>query len=338
MTLLVPPSGSMLDADGHPRYGMFRGALPVVDLGDARVPGRPGPLGRLRLKQWEHWLVVHPELAVTLAVVDAAVTRLVWIQVIVRATGQRFEHRVEGPFVSASVGRALWNEHTAGGGSGVEVAIHNHLDEGAHRLRAEGSQEGLPKVTLALVAHGGPPAEALAVVLPLGRSRGMYSHKVPLPLSGEVRVGDEVYRFDPAECTAILDVHKAHYPRETWWNWATAVGFDGGGRRIAFNLTRNVVEGDALHENAAWIDGKLHLLSKAKFNLGADPWTAGTEDGAVDLRFEAEGERSEDVDYGVLKSMFRQRYGTFSGRLRVGGEGITLNRGFGLFEDHRSRW
>lgn len=337
MRLPTPPP-RILDDRFRPTFGMYAGAIPDVDLDRARVPGRPGPLAGLRLKQWEHWLIVAPELAITLAVVDVALTRLVWVQVIDRRTGDRLEHRREGPFVRARIARSLLDERTEGGASGLSVNIYNHLAAGKHTLVAACRTKGLQDVSLDLRAVCGADNEPIAVVLPVGRGRAMYSHKAALPVGGSVILGDERLVLDPAQCTAILDVHKAHYPRDTWWNWATAVGFDDRGRRIAFNLTRNVVIDPAYRENAVWIDGQLDLIGSASFALEADPWTARTDDGALEVAFDALGERGEDVDYGVMKSKFRQRYGTFRGKVRVGDDDLALTDAFGLFEDHTARW
>ena len=337
MPLKTPP-GTILGKDGAPQFGMYGGAIPDVDLDQAVVAGFPGPLGRLRLKQWEHWLVVHPEIVVTVAIVDAAITKVVWVQVIDRKTGGRWEHRREGPHLRARTARSLYDEYARGGGSGVAIDIHNHLDANEHVLSAKAVTAGLPDVSMELVADCKPGTQPLAVVLPVGRGRAMYSHKVPLPVRGTIDVGDCRYTLDPAVCTAVLDVHKAHYPRETWWNWATAVGFDVHGRRVVFNLTANVVTDAALHENVVWTDGRPQLIGAPTFALTDEPWSVRTDDGAVDVVFDAQGERGEDLNYGVIQSAFRQRYGTFRGTVRAGNEDVRLSDAFGLFEDHRARW
>lgn len=324
--------------DGAPVFGSWTTPLPSVALTRARVAGWPGPLGRLRLKQWEHWLVVTPELALTFAAVDAVFTRLTWIQMIDRRTGARWEHRREGPLVSVSLADALYDGRSHGRSAGLAIDLHNHLDAGGHRAVCHGKTRDLPEIAVDLWAECPLPAtEPLVVVLPVGRGRAMYSHKVPLPVSGTITVDGVVHGVDRASATAILDVHKAHYPRTTWWNWATAVGFDVQGRRLAFNLTRNIADA-GWHENAAWIDGRSQNLGPdADFSLAADPWQVAI--GGTRLAFTAAGERSEDLDYGVVQSRFRQRYGTFSGMLQARpDERIEVKDWFGLMEDHHARW
>jgi hypothetical protein len=58
----------------------------------------------------------------------------------------------------------------------------------------------------------------------------------------------------------------------------------------------------------------------------------------VALTFSAQGERREDLNYGLVVSRFRQRFGVFTGTLQHAGEPIRLADAFGLFEDHLARW
>ncbi len=333
-TPLAPPPPRLVDEHGAVEaFGMWAGAIANVNLADARVQGLPGRLGRTRLKRWQHIAVIHPEAALTFAIVDAGFLRVAWVQGIDRATGEVFEHHLKSPFLDLKLSRSLWDERCslrAGGGS---VEIHNDLDHERHGVRIDmPARKDLPAVSASLEI----PASAtpLVVNLPVGRGRAMYSHKVVHPVQGSFTFGERRFECDPASTHAIFDVHKAHYPRNTWWNWATFVGRSGD-RVIGLNLTKNVVTDPAMHENAVWVDGELRLLSPARFDLPPDgPWTMGTEDGSVELSFEPQGERQENVRAVVIESVFQQKFGRFRGRI---GD-IELDEAFGLVEDHRSRW
>jgi hypothetical protein len=63
-----------------------------------------------------------------------------------------------------------------------------------------------------------------------------------------------------------------------------------------------------------------------------------TSDGAVALTFTPEGERGENLDLGLLRSIFHQLHGTFSGQVRFGAETVEVDDLFGLCEDHDSVW
>ena len=86
------------------------------------------------------------------------------------------------------------------------------------------------------------------------------------------------------------------------------------------------------------IDGKLHPLGTARFDLGGEDWSMGTEDGTVALSLDAQGERHEDLNLGLVVSRFRQRFGTYSGTVRIGEEVIEVDDLYGVAEDHHAVW
>ncbi len=103
---MTPPPAPerLLGPDGTvAAFGMWSGALKDVDLADARVQGRPGLLGRFRLKRWQHIAVVHPEAALTFAMVDAGFLRIGWVQGIDRTTGKVFEHHFQSPVLDVQL-------------------------------------------------------------------------------------------------------------------------------------------------------------------------------------------------------------------------------------------
>ncbi len=330
MSLTSPPD-SLLAAGRPANFGMFDAPLRDVDLGDARITGRPGPLARLRLKQWQHVCVVHPEAALTWASVDAGYLKLGWVRFVDRATGHSFEHARKGLDLGISISRSLWDERTMLQTRGLHVCMHNHLAEGRHTLDLDaGKGARRIKGSLEILAQATP----LVVHLPLERGRSMYSHKVVLPVRGHFEAGGRSFYCEPTDTFAILDIHKAHYPRHTFWNWATFAVADEAGV-LGLNLTRNVVTDPSLHENALWTDGELSLLGAARFDFSDEAcWRVGTEDDFVDLEFRAQGERREDLRAVLVESVFRQRFGVFSGR--VGDRRV--EQAFGLVEDHRSVW
>jgi len=363
--------GSLVDPGGAPRLGRLPATPPLMDLDRAAVRshGLPLPphLARLRLKQWQHFALVLPDCFVGLALVDAAYLRKSWCHVVDRQTGRQFEHErtAPAPLLDLRLARQLYDGRCHVRARGYCAFVHNHLAAGEHRLQVHiDGAAGRPEVHADLrCLHDRATIQPLDVVLPVGPdpddNRGMYTHKVALPLEGSVHVGGRRHDASAADSLAILDIHQAHYPRHTWWNWATGAGRDASGRSVAFNLTRNVNPDDRAHnENALWVDGRLHPLGPASFSFDRarvlEPWglrsgggggggseaTAGNAASAVDLVFTPGGERSEDLRLGLLRSVFHQPYGTFSGTLRPAGEPAALRvEGlFGVCEDHDALW
>jgi hypothetical protein len=344
----TPAPDSPVDSAGRIRPGVFNTPFRRVNMHEAelrkagmRMPAR---LADLRLKEWHHQCVLLDELLLSFAVVDAKFLWTSWVHVAER-DGEHFEHARKGPKYDAGVGGSLWDESSWLRASGYEVVIDSALDRGEHRVRIVVDPRGKsPAVKADLrCIHDLDAIQPLVVVLPVGRNRGMYSHKVPLPVEGTVTVGDRTYTADPATAVAILDVHKAHYPHRTFWNWATCAGHLADGRAAGLNLTRNVNRDDARYnENALWLDGRLHSLGPARFEFDSHdllaPWRLGTDDDAVELTFVPHGERKENTNLGVVRSSFHQPYGTFSGTVKAAGETVRFDDLWGVCEDHQAAW
>ncbi len=340
---------TLVDPAGRVRYGVWREPLREVDAARARfeVRGLPAPrlLRRLRTKQWQHFVLVTPELLATVAVVDVGYLGVAWLQVVV--AGERpFEHQRKGPHLDLHVARSLWDERTHVHARGLAIDVHNHLSEGAHHLSFDvaGSRRAGPAVRGQLRAHHDlTEIQPLVVSLPVGKGRTMYSHKVPLPVEGHLTVGRRRVEVGGPDAFLILDIHKAHYPRRTWWSWATLAGRDTLGRLIGLNLTANVVEGDPHYsENALWIDGRCQRASRPAFSHPGGtraPWRLTTEAGEVALDFYPEGGRGEDLNLGLLQSRFDQPHGRFHGSITAAdGEIIEVDGMRGVCEEHLAVW
>jgi len=344
-----PTPDRMVDAQGQVRFGVFDSPFRELNLEDARVRWHgvtlPRPAVRLRLKRWQHFGLVLPDVFVGVAVVDAGFLRTSWCHVVDRIAPEQFEHRRMSPVLDVRIAEALWDDHTYVHSGGYRIDIHNHLSAKEHRLALRVDPvKGRPAVQAALrCLHDLEKIRPLVVVLPVGPNQGMYSHKVALPLSGTLRIGDRIHRAEPETCFAILDIHKAHYPRHTWWKWATFAGRDDAGRAVAMNLTQNVNADDSRYnENGLWVDGHLEHLGPARFDFDPRdvlaPWRLTTVDGAVDVTFHPDGERSENIRAGIIRSVFHQPYGTFSGVVRHGGQPLNVEGMVGVCEDHDALW
>jgi hypothetical protein len=320
---LQPAPRSLVDAWGDVRIGVFDAPLRDVGLERARLRAAglplPGASVRFRLKEWQHYAFVLPDLFVGLAVVHAKFLVSSWCHVVDRGTGEAFEHHRQGPDLDVRIAPTLWDDTTHLHAPDYRVDIRNHLDDGRHRVRLRMSAtRGRPAVSADLqIHHDLGRHQPLVVCLPVGPNRGMYSHKVALPVEGTLRVGDRLHVADLTRCAAILDIHKAHYPHHTWWRWATGVGPGPDGDTFAFNLTRNLNRDDARYnENGIWKNGALRRVGRARFFFDPEhvlePWRLRSECGAVDLEFTPQGERAEHLDLGLVRAAFHQPYGRMS--------------------------
>jgi hypothetical protein len=141
---------------------------------------------------------------------------------------------------------------------------------------------------------------------------------------GNVRIAGADRSLD---ARAIIDDTAAYYARHTHWRWSAGVGFARDGRELAWNLVAGVNDPPLHSERTVWVDGVPHEVGPNAF---APDLTA-----VDDLRFTAEATRERRENLLIVRSAYRQPFGTFAGSLPGG---IELSEGFGVMEDHDVRW
>ena len=135
---LPVPESVVEPGSGRVRFGVFDGEFRRVNLDQARVVWGgvrlPAPLARLRLKQWQHFALVLPDLFVGVAVVDAAYLKTSWCHVVHRGSGEAFEHRRIGVGLQLRVASELWDDHSHCRARGYRIEVGNLLARGEHRV------------------------------------------------------------------------------------------------------------------------------------------------------------------------------------------------------------
>jgi hypothetical protein len=128
-------------------------------------------------------------------------------------------------------------------------------------------------------------------------------------------------------CHAVIDDTAAYYERHTSWRWSAGVGLARDGRPVAWNLVSGVNDPERDSERTVWVDGEATEPPRSEFAPGLT---------AVDgLWFSAEAQRERRENLVLVRSRYRQPFGTFSGELA---DGIELAEGYGVMEDHDVWW
>ena len=166
------------------------------------------------------------------------------------------------------------------------------------------------------------------VVTPVGRA-WTWTRKEASTARGTIMVGGQQVDVDGP---ALLEENDGYHPRLTHWWWAAGAGRLADGRTAMWNAVVGLNDTLPHIENTLWIDSSpqpIGLVSIAK-----DLRTVTFDDGNV-LRFQEEAERATTIDFFVVRSAYRQPFGTFAGTLPGG---LELAEGYGVMEDHRALW
>jgi hypothetical protein len=126
---------------------------------------------------------------------------------------------------------------------------------------------------------------------------------------------------------AVIDDTAGYYERHTRWRWSAGVGLATDGRALAWNLVSGVNDPGRGSERTVWVDGRPAETGPSAF---------GEDLRSVDgLRFTPEAIRERSDNLLLIRSSYRQPFGTFSGA--VLGH-VELAEGYGVMEEHDAWW
>ncbi len=340
----------LVGKDGLIRFGTFRRPFENLNILDSPLTsqgkGIPMPLKWTRLKEWQHFGIVTPAKYFGMVVFNAKFMSVSFVYCYDREKKVFLEHSRQGTGRTAKVAPQLYNGYCEFKQKGYSLTFENRLESGFHRLSFDiKEKKGLPAMRADIrLAEDLDTMEPLVQVSPVKPWRPLYTHKAALPAEGFVEVGGERLELDPARDIALMDEQKTFYPYFSFWEWSTAAGRDAAGRIVAFNLCRNMIADDeTANENCLWVDGKISLLSAARFDFDQSDvmkkWKMRTTDSRVSLEFEPAGERAEKINLGLIKSDFHQPFGLYNGSITDDAGAVhPIENMFGLAEHHLTRY
>jgi hypothetical protein len=168
------------------------------------------------------------------------------------------------------------------------------------------------------------------VVQPHGGRRYVWTRKrAGVPATGFAELDGRRFEIDAG---AVVDETAGYHQRHTTWQWSAGVGRGARGEHVAWNLVRGVNDSVRDSERAVWVDGEAREPAPVEF--ADDLSRIGFAEGG-ELRFSAWAAREERTNLLLIRSSYRQPFGTFAGELPGG---VELAQGFGVMEWHDVHW
>jgi hypothetical protein len=171
--------------------------------------------------------------------------------------------------------------------------------------------------------------DAVEVISPAGGSYVWTRKQALVPATGTVDVGGRRHAIDGV---AFIDDSAGYHPRHTSWMWSAGNGRAADGRAVAWNLVTGVHDAPHASERTIWVDGTAQEAAPVEF--AADLSSITFANGAQ-LRFSEWSAREEKTNLLVMRSDYRQPFGTFTGTLPGG---LELAEGYGVMERHDVHW
>jgi hypothetical protein len=143
-------------------------------------------------------------------------------------------------------------------------------------------------------------------------------------VSGLVELDGTPIQFEER---GIVDESAGYHARHTVWSWSAGVGVSRDGRPVAWNLVTGVHDAPEASERTVWVDGVPTEVGPVDF--APDLSVVG------DLSFTEWSAREDNTNALLLRSSYRQPFGTFTGTLP---DGTELREGYGVMEAHDVYW
>jgi hypothetical protein len=182
-----------------------------------------------------------------------------------------------------------------------------------------------PGVRVELAADEGEGVES---VHPSGSRGYVWTRKqAGVPMRGSLVVGSRTVELDGF---GVIDDTAGYHARHTSWQWSAGVGQTAGGEQVAWNLVQGVNDAPKDSERTVWVGGEALEPGPVRFSQDLS-CVELTEGGRLEFREWPDAVRTDSTNALLLRSDYRQPFGTFSGELPGG---IRLAEGYGVMESH----
>jgi hypothetical protein len=305
---------------------------------------------KLRLKEWDYYLINNDKQAVavtigkssSLVLVSASLIDLVTLKEITKSTvGIVSEKRGSMP-ESSETGDIIY--HNAN--TNFSFVHRNGNRELTLYMKGFINSEDLD-ISL-ILSH--EPQDSLVIATPFyeGNKLFYYNRKIiGMRASGKARLGNRNFTFFPCNSFGLLDWGRGVWPYHTIWYWGAAQGMIGN-NLFGFNLGYGFGDTSKATENMLFYNGVASKLEEVTFhipmnNKGSyeymEPWKITSSDDRLQMIFTPILDRSVNLSAVVLSTNQHQVFGTFTGMALLDDGTMVFIKNFtGFLERVENRW
>ncbi|MHA1734458.1 MAG: DUF2804 domain-containing protein [Promethearchaeota archaeon] len=312
-------------------------------------------VGLTRLKEWDCYVVLNPEFALSLIIADVGYFGMATVEFIDFQSGR--EHA--GIALRLLTRGKLNLPRTANRGDvefrrgkkWVKFEVVDRGREGKERVLSfdfpRFKFDGHRGISGRVALHQPADLDTMVNVIPFRNPKHfVYVQKITcMPATGHVDVGGRRREFRGSEngSWGTLDWSRGVFPYRTEWWWAYASGRVGG-VPLGFNVDYGF--GTESSKCMLFHDGRGHHLDEVTYTWDGDdlgkPWVFTSNDGRVDLRLEPVHTQELSLNALVLSTKGCHAYGFYTGEVVLDdGTRVEIKRSdrlFGSAEHFRHRW
>ena len=288
---------------------------------------------RMRIKEWDYYLVSDDEYALALTISDLGYAALVSVGLIdlVRKTANT--QSTMGIMPLGRVGLPSQSDSGLTAFQDNRTNMYFAVESGMRHLVVEFGdfQDGRP--LRAEIVLDEEPRDSMVIATPWAEDplAFYYNRKiVGMRAVGSFTIGSVSHDFAEDTALGLLDWGRGVWTRDNTWFWSAAQGRTDG-HVVALNLGYGFGDTSAASENAFFLDGVCHKLGRVDFGITvravsdklgdrydfAQPWHFTDDEGRLDLVFTPQVDRSDYIDLKLALSDQHQVFGTFEGWVKL---------------------
>lgn len=273
-------------------------------------------VSRLRMKEWDYYLVNTGQIAVAFTLSDLGYIRMASVSFLdlvkgVDATQTELLPPAKDFFMpqTSSQGAAHFENKN--------IILDYDLTPQSRKVHCEVKNlagHGPFKADLCFFDF---PEESMNILTPWKDRKHFYLNEKCncMPVEGKVVFNYKIYRFRKDENCGVLDWGRGYWPYKTHWYWGTASAMVDG-ELFGFNLGYGFGDLRAASENVLFYRGKIHKLDQIRFYIPQDPmlpWVLTSNDRRFEAVFTPILDRAADIDMKVIRSNQHQYFGSVNG-------------------------
>ena len=299
---------------------------------------------RFRIKRWDYYALFTPQHFFSATIADLGYAGNIFVYFLDFATGELHE---EGLVLPLSRGISL--PRNSGEGESLfankDLRMQFQVVPQGRRIKVSWPAFNHGKgIEADFVLHLSPEHESMTIVIPIQGRRFYYNRKINcMPAEGYLHYGEMHEDLLPHTGLGSLDWGRGVWEYKSFWNWASASGFQPDGQTVGLNFGCGFGDLSAATENCLVLNGKVHKLDQVTISYTPSDymqvWKFTDNEHRLDLDFVPFQERLARTNLGIITSEVHQMFGKYSGSVKLDdGTSIDIHNLTGFAEEHQARW
>ena len=305
--------------------------------------------GRLRIKEWDYYLVHNEKFGVALTVADNSYMGLMSISFLDFENGTE---KTVSPMTVFPMGKTKLPSTSAEGITSCRnkqcyFSFDVENDRRVLRAGMKNFHDGQPiRMKIILTEE---PRDSMVIATPFNKPGHFYYNQkiIGMRAKGVVEYLGKRYEFAPGDSYGLLDWGRGVWTYHNTWYWSALQGTVDG-KVFGLNLGYGFGDTSAATENMVFYDGEAHKLDKVKFHIPGEsegkeqylkPWKFTSNDNRLCLDFTPVLDRKAYTSAGIILSDQHQVFGHFDGHVILDdGTKIIVKHMLGFAEKVRNKW